>query len=160
MKKLYPLLSVFFLIGCSKDLDNLEKRGDIYYEINSEEPFSGSIINKYESGQKHTEGILTNGKEDGLWTWWYQNEQKKKEVTYKNGELDGLTTWWHGNGQKRYEWNYKAGEYDGLYTRWYPNGQKRVEGTWKDDDFISKECWDEGGNECECGEEYFGEGCK
>ena len=54
--------------------------------INSEEPFSGLIINKYESGQKHTKGYLTNGREDGIWTWWYENGQKSKEVDYFDGK--------------------------------------------------------------------------
>ena len=54
MKKLYPLLSVLFLIlGCSTDLDSLQERNNIYYEVNSDKPFSGLIINKYESGQKN-----------------------------------------------------------------------------------------------------------
>ena len=160
MKKLYPLLSVLFLIGCSKDLDNLEKRGDIYYEINSEEPFSGLIINKYESGQKHTKGYLTNGREDGYWTWWYEGSpknhirlyldnildnlpylfydswenygQKRKVVDYLDGTKDGLSTEWYENGQKKEEGTYKDGKEDGLWTGWYDNGQKEIEGTFKD----------------------------
>ena len=160
MKKLYPTLIIsllFLLIGCSKDLDTLEKRGDIYYEINSEEPFSGLIINKYESGQKHTKGYLTNGREDGYWTWWYEGSpknhirlyldnildnlpylfydswenygQKRKVVDYLDGTKDGLSTEWYENGQKKEEGTYKDGKEDGLWTGWYDNGQKKQEGT-------------------------------
>ena len=63
MKKLYPTLIIsllFLLVGCSTDFTTLQKRGDTYYEINSEEPFSGLIIEKYESGQNKTKGYLTN----------------------------------------------------------------------------------------------------
>ena len=151
---------LFLLIGCSKDLDTLEKRGDIYYEINSEEPFSGLIINKYESGQKHTKGYLTNGREDGYWTWWYEGSpknhirlyldnildnlpylfydswenygQKRKVVDYLDGTKDGLSTEWYENGQKKEEGTYKDGKEDGLWTGWYDNGQKEIEGTFKD----------------------------
>ena len=161
MKKLYPLLSVLFLIfGCSTDIDTLQKRGDTYYEINSEEPFSGLIINKYESGQKHTKGYLTNGREDGIWTWWYEGSpknhirlyldnildnlpylfydswenygQKRKEVDFLDGTKDGLSTEWYENGQKKQEGTYKDGKEDGLWTGWYDNGQKEIEGTFKD----------------------------
>ena len=161
MKKLYPLLSVLFLIvSCSTELDTLQKRGDTYYEINSEEPFSGLIINKYESGQKHTKGYLTNGREDGYWTWWYEGSaknhirlyldnildnlpylfydswenygQKRKVVDYLDGTKDGLSTEWYENGQKKEEGTYKDGKEDGLWTGWYNNGQKEIEGTFKD----------------------------
>ena len=157
MKNHIIISLLFLLIGCSKDLDTLEKRGDIYYEINSEEPFSGLIINKYESGQKHTKGYLTNGREDGYWTWWYEGSpknyirlyldnildnlpylfydswenygQKRKVVDYLDGTKDGLSTEWYENGQKKEEGTYKDGKEDGLWTGWYDNGQKKQEGT-------------------------------
>ncbi len=160
MKNHIIISLLFLLIGCSKDLDTLEKRGDIYYEINSEEPFSGLIINKYESGQKHTKGYLTNGREDGYWTWWYEGSpknhirlyldnildnlpylfydswenygQKRKVVDYLDGTKDGLSTEWYENGQKKEEGTYKDGKEDGLWTGWYNNGQKELEGTSKD----------------------------
>jgi antitoxin component YwqK of YwqJK toxin-antitoxin module len=160
MKNHIIISLLFLLIGCSKDLDTLEKRGDIYYEINSEEPFSGLIINKYESGQKHTKGYLTNGREDGYWTWWYEGSpknhirlyldnildnlpylfydswenygQKRKVVDYLDGTKDGLSTEWYENGQRKLEGTYKDGERDGLWTWWYEDGQKRSEGPYKD----------------------------
>jgi len=163
MKKLYPTLIIsllFLLIGCSTELDTLQKRDDTYYEIISEEPFSGLIINKYESGQKHTKGYLTNGREDGYWTWWYEGSpknhirlyldnildnlpylfydswenygQKRKVVDYLDGTKDGLSTEWYENGQRKLEGTYKDGERDGLWTWWYEDGQKRSEGPYKD----------------------------
>ena len=163
MKKLYPTLIIsllFILVGCSTDFTTLQKRGDTYYQINSEEPFSGLIINKYESGQKHTKGYLTNGREDGYWTWWYEGSpknhirlyldnildnlpylfydswenygQKRKVVDYLDGTKDGLSTEWYENGQKKEEGTYKDGKEDGLWTGWYDNGQKEIEGTFKD----------------------------
>jgi len=152
---------LFLLIGCSKDLDTLEKRGDIYYEINSEEPFSGLIINKYESGQKHTKGYLTNGREDGYWTWWYEGSpknhirlyldnildnlpylfydswenygQKRKVVDYLDGTKDGLSTEWYENGQLQEEGHYKEGKLEGLWRRYFDNGILSIKGNYKDD---------------------------
>ena len=68
MKKTLRLLSVliFLILSCSNDIDTLQKRGETYYKINSDKPFSGLIINKYDSGQKKSKGFLTNGKEDGI----------------------------------------------------------------------------------------------
>ena len=161
MKKLYPLLSVLFLIlGCSTDIDTLQKRGETYYKVNSDKPFSGLIINKYDSGQKKSKGFLTNGKEDGIWTYWYKDHpvnyfrlymdnimdnlpyifydswenfgQKSKEVDFLNGKKDGLSTEWYENGNIEVQRTFNNGELDGLNTQWYENGQKKVEGTFKD----------------------------
>ena len=161
MKNHIIISLLFLLIGCSKDLDTLEKRGDIYYEINSEEPFSGLIINKYESGQKHTKGYLTNGREDGYWTWWYEGSpknhirlyldnildnlpylfydswenygQKRKVVDYLDGTKDGLSTEWYENGQLQEEGHYKEGKYEGLWRRYFDNGILSIKGNYKDD---------------------------
>jgi antitoxin component YwqK of YwqJK toxin-antitoxin module len=161
MKNQIIISLLFLLIGCSKDLDTLEKRGDIYYEINSEEPFSGLIINKYESGQKHTKGYLTNGREDGYWTWWYEGSpknhirlyldnildnlpylfydswenygQKRKVVDYLDGTKDGLSTEWYENGQLQEEGHYKEGKLEGLWRRYFDNGILSIKGNYKDD---------------------------
>ena len=49
MKKLYQILPVilFFLIGCSTDIDTLQRRGYKLYEINSETPFSGPVVGRF-----------------------------------------------------------------------------------------------------------------
>ena len=149
MKNHIIISLLFLLIGCSTELDTLQKRGDTYYEINSEEPFSGLILNKYESGQKHTKGYLTNGREDGIWTWWYENGQKSKEVDYFDGKtLDVLYKKWDDNGQKE-EGTLKDGKLDEKWTKWYMNGQKSQEDTYKDGRRITKKCWDWNGNELE-----------
>ena len=175
MKKLHLLLSVLFLIlGCSTDLDSLQERNNIYYEVNSDKPFSGLIINKYESGQKKSKGFLTNGKEDGFWTYWYKDQpinylrlymdnimdnlpyifydswenygQKSKEVDYLDGVLDKLSTEWYENGLVKSKRSWKDGEKQGLYTSWYDNGQKKEEGTYKDGekDGLSTSWYDNG----------------
>ena len=106
----------------------------------------------YENGQKWSEGTYKDGKLDGKWTGWYDNGQKSYEVTYKDGKLDGLWTICYKNGQKKSEGTFKDGKKDGLFTGWNENGQKLYEETYKDGELISKECWDEDGNECECSE--------
>ena len=130
MKNHIIISLLILLIGCSTDLDTLEDRVGVYYKINSEEPFSGTIIKKYESGQEQTKGYLKNGREDGVWTTWYENGQKSSEGNYKDGEYDGLHNTWYENGQKSFEGNYEDGVYDGLHTVWYEDGQKKWELTY------------------------------
>tara|TARA_Y100000591_G_scaffold101417_1_gene86192 strand:+ start:116 stop:484 length:369 start_codon:yes stop_codon:yes gene_type:complete len=121
MKKLHPLLSVLFLIywGCETpiDIETLQKRGDGYYEINSEEPFSGQIIGKYSSGEKEITGYLKDGKKDGLWTRWTPSSGGKYyETNYKDGKKDGLETNWFYDGNKHSEGNFKNNYMNGKWT--------------------------------------------
>ena len=90
---------------------------------------------------------------------YYPNGKIKEEGTYKDGEKDEKWTYWHENGQKKSEGTYKDGETDGLWTKWHENGQKKVEATFNNYKFIEAECWNEDGNECECGDYWFS-GCK
>ena len=147
MKKLLLIvLPLLLIVGCSTDIDTLQKRGDKYYKVNSDKPFSGLVVNKYESGQKHTKGFLTNGREDGIWTWWYQNGQKSKEVDYFDGKsLDVLYKKLDDNGQKE-ERTLKGRKLDGFVTEWYENGQKEYETIYKDGKLIFKKEWNEDGS--------------
>ena len=38
-------------------------------------------------------GIIKNGKQDGLWTDWYENGQKESEGTWKDGEKISEKYW-------------------------------------------------------------------
>jgi antitoxin component YwqK of YwqJK toxin-antitoxin module len=76
------------IVGCSKtiDVDKLVERGGLYYEINSDKPFSGETVEYYENGQKSGEETYKDGnlrKE----TWWFENGQKGSELTFKDGEV-------------------------------------------------------------------------
>ena len=129
MKKPTPILILsllFLIVGCSTDIESLQERNNLYYEVNSDKPFSGSIFSKYESGQKNIEGFLRNGKPDGLQTIWYENGQKKIEGTYVNGKENGLQTQWYENGQKWIEITYKDGEIISV-KRWNEDGSVRKE---------------------------------
>ena len=152
MKKTLRLLSVliFLILGCSTDIDTLQKRGETYYKINSDKPFSGLIINKYDSGQKKSKGFLTNGKEDGIWTYWYKDHPINYFRLYLDNIMDNLPyifyDSWENFGQKSKEEDYLDGILDRLYTEWYENGQMKFEGTFKDGKLISSKEWNEDGS--------------
>ena len=154
-------------IATTKDKDE-PYFGPVFYTERDGDRGEGILINGkldglhtmwYENGQKKKEGNFKDGKQDGLHTMWHENGQKGRERTYKDGKIDGLITKWYENGQKSGEGIWKDGQYDELWTYWYDNGQKKREQTYKDGETIFKECWNEDGNECECGEYWWG-GCK
>ena len=123
---------MFLLVSCSTDLETLQKRGETYYKINSDKPFSGLILTKYESGQNKSKGYLTDGKEDGIWTYWYENGQKSREVDYLFGQTyDGLFTTWYDNGNKKSEGRYKDGMMNDFWTFYHRNGNKQGNGSYQ-----------------------------
>ena len=142
MKRLLGLLLVMGMVGCgggdtspkssqaksdeppvqTVDLSRTVERGGLRYEVNSETPFTGVAVDKYENGQKKVEGTWKDGKEDGLRTRWHKNGKKALELTYKDGKKVGLA------------------------TAWYENGQKAAEKTHKDGKVVSETKWDEEGN--------------
>lgn len=101
---------------------SLESRNGLKYEINSVTPFTGKYITYFKNGQMQTEWNFTNGKENGLATWWHENGLKKLEEKYKFGEKTGLRTEWDENGRKQSEQNYKYGRRNGLMITWDTDG--------------------------------------
>ena len=151
MKKLYPLLSVLFLIywGCSKPIDKttlIEKNG-LMYLPNSDVPYSGLYTGWYENGQKSYKVTYKDGNLSGEWTYYHRDGTKiepivfdnviiYKENIFFNKDTDipysGRVLTVHENGQKEWEVTYKDGKEDGLVTQWYENGKKQLEVTFKD----------------------------
>jgi len=135
------------------DYDSLEERGDLSYQVNESEPYSGWVKEMYDSGQVWCLGRSKDGKPDGLTTMWHENGQKSGELTFKDGKREGLSTEWHENGQKAGEVTFKDGKRDGLTTTWYENGQKAGEATFKDDEVVSVKFWNSEGEEVETEDE-------
>ena len=125
------LISLMFLTGCEKEVSDLQDRGGVKYEVNSETPFTGKVSLNHKNGQKAYKGSFKDGKHEGVHTEWHENGQKKSEITYKDGKWDGIWTHWHENGQKEAERTFKNGKLDGLLTEWHENGQKKSEDNYK-----------------------------
>ena len=100
MKKLYPLLSVLFLIsfGFSQQEYNfndlVEMDNGLWTEKFSDEPISGKVYGYFgevEPYKKVYIGNIRNGKKEGKWVSYYHTTgRKKSEYYYKNGKQDGV----------------------------------------------------------------------
>ena len=64
MKK-FALITILLLTSCAKDSVNYESSlvftDDIYYEKETDQPYSGPIFALHESGMKREEGYLVEG---------------------------------------------------------------------------------------------------
>ena len=78
MKRLLGLLLVMGMVGCGEvktgevktvDISKTVERGGLRYEINSETPFTGVGVEKYENGQKREQATFKDGKEVSKTEW-------------------------------------------------------------------------------------------
>jgi len=134
------VVAFIFSLSCSEsgreiNAEQLQKRGDdLYYAVNEEKPYSGKVVELYESGQKKNERTFKNGKLHGLTTMWDSDGQKKSEVGYQNGKLSGPYRTWYDNGQRQSEGEYKEGNRQAGWNCWSKDGEKRETDTVSDID--------------------------
>ena len=94
----------------SPDEEEIQEVDGLFEGTTGEVPKNGLFIEYYESGEKKSERILRNGKEDGLCTIWYDNGQLRFEGTYKDGKSNGLLRGWKSNGKLDWESTYEDGK--------------------------------------------------
>ena len=97
MKQLSILLFCVLLTSCAREIssDKLVERDGIFYEINSTEPYSGSVYTEYENlgrGQLKIKGSYKDGEKDGLWEEYYENGQLEIKSSYKDGKLGSVVS--------------------------------------------------------------------
>ena len=128
MKKLISLLAiVLFISGCDskrflgqigleEEITNvIQIRNDVAYLPNENEPFTGKYEEYYSTnGQKKSETNYVVGRQNGLFTSWYENGKKEYEENHEDGKQNGLFSSWYENGQKKSEVTYIEGKVNGL----------------------------------------------
>ena len=108
----YLLLTLLLILaGCIKEVPfaKLVDRGGIYYEVNSQIPFTGAAVSYHINGQLQSKGDFKDGKRDGLFERYHANGQLKSKRSYKDGEKDGLREFYADDG-KKYSLCYKTGK--------------------------------------------------
>ena len=83
------LVLLFPLLACGDatvDESQTVDRGGLTYEVNSQTPFTGYTITKFENGQIRQKIQYKDGKKDGPWVRYHKNGQLLSKETYKDGE--------------------------------------------------------------------------
>lgn len=84
---------------------------------------NGEYIKHYKNGVVEMQGMMKDGKRDGLWKSFYENGLPWSETTFLNGIRDGKTTTWYDNNQKRYEGFYTNDSESGYWSFWNEKGK-------------------------------------
>ena len=111
------------------NFDDLLEKDGLYYEINSDVPFTGEVTGS-------VVGNFKNGKPEGEWIEYYENGGLLSKGNYKNGELDGEFLYYYENGQLKEKGNFKDGKKEGEYLNYYQNGQLKRTEIYKDGELI------------------------
>ena len=87
----------------------------LVYKPRSLEPFTGKNVLWHRYSQLLRKGGYRDGKEDGLWEFYWNNDQLESKGNYIDGNRDGLWEYYHENGQPWAKGSYKDGKEDGLW---------------------------------------------
>lgn len=83
---------------------------------------NGEQIDRYPNGVVQIQGVMKNGKRDGVWKSFYESGAKWSETTFANGKKNGKTTTWYPNEKMRYEGFYTNDAESGNWTFWNEKG--------------------------------------
>jgi antitoxin component YwqK of YwqJK toxin-antitoxin module len=99
----------------------MERKNGIWYFNN--EIYNGRFIDYYYSGRIQGDGILKNGKLEGLRKMYYQNGNLSVERNYTNSISDGLEKEFYEDGTLKQKGDFINGKENGVWEMYFPNGQ-------------------------------------
>jgi len=88
---------------------NLVERDGVFFEVNSQEGFTGVAEIYYGNGQLKNQIDMKAGLSDGLFEFYYPNGQLAEKINMKANLRDGLSEEYYEDGGVKEKANYKAG---------------------------------------------------
>jgi len=106
MKQLITTIGIVLLVGCAS-LDSSSKvqpilelsKDGLLVEPESQAPYTGRQSAKFNSGAKHWEGTVVDGKRHGKYTLWDIRGTKRSSINFKNGIPHGEWLQWNLKGE-------------------------------------------------------------
>ena len=99
----------------------MERKNGIWYFNN--EIYNGKFVDYYYSGRIQGDGIMKNGKLEGLRKMYYQNGKLSVERNYTNSISDGLGKEFYEDGTLKQKGTFINGKEDGTWEMYFPNGK-------------------------------------
>jgi len=91
-------------------------------------PFTGIVVDTYESGAKKLRRSVVEGQPEGLWVEWHESGVPRYMAIWRRGRGEGAWTYFHENGDICERVMVTGDLYDGPVEGWHANGQKAFEG--------------------------------
>tara|TARA_B110000003_G_C16547892_1_gene495410 strand:+ start:32 stop:1096 length:1065 start_codon:yes stop_codon:yes gene_type:complete len=137
MKYAFIFSLIFVIASCSKSVssDKLVFRDSLVFEINEQQPFSGTSVSYHPNGQIKEKINYIDGKLGLFQESYFDNGQIKEKVNYIDGKLRLIHVYesYFDNGQTKFIKNYdKQGKRnDGKSFRYFKNGSIEEETTFE-----------------------------
>ena len=121
----------------SKDvsMDDLVERDGLYYEVYSDDIFTGDIVVGKEQGK------VIKGKREGEWLTYYKNGEVKEKSNFKDDKQEGESLRYYKSGELKNKNNWKDGKLEGERLYYYKNGQLWRKNNYKDGKLKGEEFW-------------------
>ena len=119
------------------DLDELVRRGDLYLNPRTSEPYSGPVESRWPGGPTgqagrvlRERGTLVEGAWDGVHEWFHLSGELATRETYRDGQLNGPSETYFKTGQLSATENYASGHLSGPYESYWHRGLLAERGAW------------------------------
>ncbi len=109
--------------GGDRTQAELDLRDGFLYLHESDEPFTGNLVEEYSPNSRKLEIAIRDGKADGLSRGWYESGQMEVRESFQKGVSNGLRTRWYPNGNKKSEASIVKGKIVGRFVQWHENGR-------------------------------------
>ena len=110
----------------------MERKSGKWHFKGSLNPYSGPFIDYFFNGKKQGEGILKEGRLEGLRTVYYQDGTTSYYRNYVNGFENSESKEYFLNGKIHQEGKFKNGKDDGLWKEWYSTGDLKRQTEFKE----------------------------
>jgi antitoxin component YwqK of YwqJK toxin-antitoxin module len=99
----------------------------LWYYKNPDQPYSGKFIDYFANGKIQGDGVLENGKVEGIRTVYYLNSSKRYFYTYSNGLENGPSEEYFINGKLKQKGIFVNKKEEGLWQVFYSTGKLKRE---------------------------------
>ena len=142
-KGVFLFVSLFLMASCTSTCDVVQEvllthekssqfiigdKGELLF---NNVPFSGRVIEKYDSNKIRSTTEYCNGVKHGLEQAWFSNGKIESIRSYHNGQKVGTHEGWFANGQMMFQYYFENGISTGEHKEWYSNGQLNTKRNYK-----------------------------
>ena len=140
MRFRFPFLLILLFLSASsfaESMDDLVKRGGLYYKKFTDTPFTGRVtVDQSRFSPLHYQGSLVNGKREGPWVTYKSDGRLWMKSSYKNGKQEGhWEEYWTSTGQLSQRGHFKDGKQEGLFDFYWEDGRPRAKGRFRNGKF-------------------------
>ena len=119
------LMSLVSFPSWGLTMDDLVQRDGLYYEKFTDVPFTGKI------NEGTMQGNVSNGRQEGSWTFYDQNGQLWTRGNFRSGKMEGPSVEYFEDGKISSEGDYSNDRRSGAWVGYHPNGQLNFKGSFK-----------------------------